>query len=334
MDETAHGKGGSAVNRKISVTLAGASGYTGGELIRLLLLHPNVSEIAALSSTHAGKAVSEVHSDLFWASSLYFSQTEKVESDVLFLCLPHGKAQQWMNSVHIAAHTKIIDLSADFRNGSNGFVYGLPELNRNEIAAADRVANPGCFATAIQLALLPLATANQLRSPIEITAVTGSTGAGQQLAAGVHYTWRSANHSAYKELEHQHEAEIIRSLTKTQPGFDCEIHFIPQRGNFTRGIWAALHTETTLRSTEAEALFRSYYHSHPFTKIITSPADVKMVVNTNYCAIQVCVKNNRVLVTSVIDNLLKGASGQAVQNMNLLFGFPEHCGLQLKPSAY
>lgn len=322
------------MNRKISATIAGASGYTGGELLRLLLLHPEVSEITALSSTHAGKAVCEVHSDLFWASSLYFSQTEKVESNVLFLCLPHGKAQQWMNSVHIATHTRIIDLSADFRNESNGFVYGLPELNRSKIATTTRIANPGCFATAIQLALLPLAAANQLHAPIEITAVTGSTGAGQQLAAGVHFTWRSANHSAYKELEHQHEAEIIRSLAQVQQNFNSEIHFIPQRGNFTRGIWAALHTETSLTISEAEELFCNYYHSHSFTKIITQPADVKLVVNTNYCAIHISIKNNRILITSVIDNLLKGASGQAVQNMNLLFGLPEHCGLQLKPSAY
>ena len=322
------------MNRKISVTIAGASGYTGGELIRLLQLHPEVSEITALSSTHAGKAVCEVHNDLFWASTLHFSQTEKVESDVLFLCLPHGKAQQWMNSVHIASHTRIIDLSTDFRNGSNGFVYGLPELNRNLIAAAMRIANPGCFATAIQLALLPLAGADQLHAPIEISAVTGSTGAGQQLAAGVHFTWRSANHSAYKELEHQHEAEIIRSLAQVQPGFNSEIHFIPQRGNFTRGIWASIHTQTSLSITEAEELFSNYYRTHYFTKHIALPADVKLVVNTNYCAIHVSVKNNRILITSVIDNLLKGASGQAVQNMNLLFGLPEYSGLQLKPSAY
>jgi N-acetyl-gamma-glutamyl-phosphate reductase len=320
--------------KNLHIAVVGASGYTGGELIRLLLLHPNVKKITAISRTHAGKPVGTIHPDLFWADDLQFATAERIDADVLFLCLPHGKTKTWLSENEVATETIIIDLSADFRDDRKNYVYGLPELNKHELIHAKRVANPGCFATAIQLALLPLAAKQQLNDCIAISATTGSTGAGQALSPTVHFTWRNNNHSAYKVLSHQHETEILKSLQQIQPNLQPDLQFIPQRGAFTRGIVAIVHTATTLTTEAAFIHFKNHYAAHPFVHVSEEPVDLKQVVNTNYCLLNCEVNRGRLVITSIIDNLLKGASGQAIQNMNLVLGIDEKTGLQLKPSAY
>lgn len=319
---------------KLSVAVIGASGYTGGELLRLLLLHPSIEKIVPISRSHTGKPVWHVHPDLFWAGDLFFSGDFPIDTGIVFLCLPHGETHEWLAKNKLAAHIRIIDLSADFRHDRENFVYGLPELNKNQLADAKRVANPGCFATAIQLALLPIAAQNAISTSIEISATTGSTGAGQALTPTTHFTWRNNNHSAYKVLDHQHETEIKQSLQQLQTKATIELNFIPQRGAFTRGILAIVHTSTIWTEEEAFSYFQNYYVNHPFVHISKEPIDVKQVVNTNYCLLHLQVIKGRLIITSAIDNLLKGASGQAIQNMNLLFGLNETTGLQLKPSAY
>jgi N-acetyl-gamma-glutamyl-phosphate reductase len=319
--------------KTISAGIIGGAGYTGGELIRLLLHHPQASIRFVSSRNQEGKPVYETHADLFSETDLVFSAPGK--ADVIFLCLGHGESKKWLDENPQPAGTKIIDLSQDFRlNGENGFVYGLPELQKEKIAAAASVANPGCFATAIQLALLPFAKQGLLNDDVQITAVTGSTGAGRALSATSHFSWRYGNHSAYKVLEHQHLAEIGQSISQLQPDFKSALHFVPSRGAFTRGIHAVLHTATSISGKEAQALLADYYSGHPFTHACPSAPGLKQVVNTNKCLVHADVTGGRLVLTSVIDNLLKGASGQAVQNMNLLFGFEENCGLQLKASAY
>lgn len=319
----------------IKAGIIGGAGYTGGELLRILLFHPAVEIVFVQSRSQAGKPVTETHTDLIGETEFIFSN-EISACDVIFLCLPHGASKKWLEENKLNTQTKIIDLGQDFRLAAEGnpFVYGLPELQKEIIANASFIANPGCFATAIQLALLPLAKNNLLNDDVQITAVTGSTGAGQSLSATSHFSWRYGNHSAYKLLEHQHLAEIGESVRELQPGFAQSIHFIPSRGAFTRGIHAVLHTQTALSNKEAMELFAGYYASHPFMHLCPFSPDVKQVVNTNKCLLHISVVNNRIVVTSVIDNLLKGASGQAVQNMNLIFGLEEKTGLQLKPSAY
>lgn len=322
------------MTQKIKAGIVGGAGYTGGELLRLLLLHPAVEISFVLSRSHSGKPVADIHSDLAGETTLEFSGDVK-QADVIFLCLGHGESKQWLNDNPLAAGTKVIDLSQDFRlqQNGNGFVYGLPEMQREKISNANAIANPGCFATAIQLALLPLASQQLLQDDVHVTAATGSTGAGQSLSKTSHFTWRYGNHSAYKTLEHQHLAEIGQNVNALQP-FDHDICFVPSRGAFTRGIHAVLYTKTSLTTEEAVKRYADYYHTHPFVHVTANAPDVKQVVNTNKCLLHVEVLKGRIVITSVIDNLLKGASGQALQNMNLMFGLEETTGLRLKPSAY
>lgn len=321
------------MTKKIKAGIAGAAGYTGGELLRLLLNHPQAEIAFAQSRSQAGKTVWSAHPDLFGETDLEFSQSAG-EADVIFLCLGHGESAKWMQEHQPEA--KIIDLSQDFRIATEGndFVYGLPEWQRDTIRSAEKIANPGCFATAIQLALLPLANAKALTGDVQVCATTGSTGAGQSLSASSHFTWRYGNHSAYKTLTHQHLAEIGQTLHRLDPEFGGAIHFVPARGAFTRGIHAVLHAETSLTKNEATELFLDYYAGHPFVHCCNQAPDLKQVVNTNKCFLHTDVTGGRIVISSVIDNLLKGASGQAVQNMNLLFGLEETTGLKLKPSAY
>jgi N-acetyl-gamma-glutamyl-phosphate reductase len=321
---------------KKTVGIIGAAGYTGGELLRLLLLHPHVEVKFAFSRSQKGKAVSSVHRDLIGDTDLLFTDEVKDPVDVVFLALPHGEARSFVQQHPFSADTLIIDLSNDFRlkAQADDFVYGLPELNRTKIAAANRIANPGCFATAIQLSLLPLAAAGLISHDVHISAITGSTGAGVGLSSTSHFTWRNNNLSVYKAFDHQHLGEIGESLTSLQPDFLKQLHFIPYRGDFTRGIIATLYTPFEGSTADAQKLFEDYYAAHPFTWVSQENIDLKMVVNTNKCIVYPSVKNGQLMVISIIDNLLKGASGQAVQNMNLMAGWDEKIGLQLKAAVY
>lgn len=326
--------------KKIKVGIVGGAGYTGGELIRLLLLHPTAEISFVQSTSHTGSPLQAVHLDLTGETELLFSSHHHTDVEVLFLCSGHQAARKFLTDHDLPANLVVIDLSQDFRHqGTNtianrNFVYGLPELNRAEIAGAKSIANPGCFATCIELALLPLAVARQLNKDVHIQATTGSTGAGQSLSTTTHFSWRSANISVYKAFEHQHLHEISEVLRKAQPDFAHDLNFIPQRGNFTRGIFASVYTQSDLSIEELKDLYTRYYASHPFVTLCEDEVDVKQVVNTNRCFIHLTKRNGYVFITAVIDNLLKGASGQAVQNMNIIFGLPERAGLQLKPSAF
>ena len=314
----------------IRAGIIGGAGYTAGELVRLLVNHPEAGIAWIHSESQAGKPVAEHHPGLVGDTDLVFTdQVNLAGIDVLFLCSAHGKSREFWEAHPCPEGLKVIDLAQDFRDESEGYVYGLPERNRDRIAAARKVANPGCFATALQLALLPLAGAGLLKGDIHVQAVTGSTGAGVKPAATTHFSWRSNNLSAYKVLTHQHLAEIRRSL-----GVGDNLHFIPVRGDFARGIFAVAQTPCTLSLEEVKALYESFYASAPFTWVLSGPADLKQVVNTNKCLISLEVVQGQLVVTSVIDNLLKGASGQAVQNMNLMFSLPETAGLRLKASAF
>jgi N-acetyl-gamma-glutamyl-phosphate reductase len=324
----------------IKVGIIGGAGYTGGELIRVLMYHPNAEVTFVQSNSNAGKPIHAVHTDLLGETTLQFVATHHTEIDVLYLCGGHDAAKKFMAANTLPDDLVVIDLSQDFRHtdnrelGNRSFVYGLPELNRDSIKTAKSIANPGCFATCIQLALLPLAAANKVHTDIHVNATTGSTGAGQTLSVTSHFSWRNNNLSVYKAFEHQHLKEIKESLTALQPSLDTDMLFIPQRGNFTRGIFASVYLKSELELTEAIALYEAYYQSHPFVTISHSEIDLKQVVNTNRCFLHLAKHNGQLLITSVIDNLLKGAVGQAVQNMNLIFGLDEKTGLQLKPSAF
>jgi len=326
--------------KKIRAGIIGGAGYTGGELIRLLLLHPAVEIVFVQSSSHGGKPLHTIHTDLAGETELDFSTSHGPHADVLFLCGGHDVARKFITENNLPAGLVLIDLSQDFRRaGKNeinerSFVYGLPELQRSEIKKAKNIANPGCFATCIQLALLPLADAQQINSPVHINAITGSTGAGQALSNTTHFSWRDSNVSVYKAFEHQHIKEIEQSLVLLQPGYKGELLFVPQRGNFARGILASAYLESDLSLAQLIQLYRKYYDTHPFVTICENEVDIKQVVNTNRCFIHLAKHRGYALITSVIDNLLKGASGQAVQNMNLIFGLDEKSGLQLKPSAF
>lgn len=319
----------------VKVGIIGGAGYTAGELIRLLLNHPQVEISFIHSASNAGNHICQVHGGLWGETQLRFSAEYDLSAiDVLFLCSAHGKSRAFWQENVMPEGLKVIDLAQDFRDESEGYVYGLPEWQRERIKGATKVANPGCFATAIQLALLPLAAAGTLQGEVHITAITGSTGAGVKPGATTHFSWRSDNMSVYKAFEHQHLIEIGRTLRTLQPTFDRELNFVPMRGNFARGILASVYTECSLTAEEAVALYNDYYADAAFTFVAEGAIDLKQVTNTNKALLSVAKHGNKLHVVSVIDNLLKGASGQAVQNMNLICGFDEMEGLRLKPNAF
>ena len=323
----------------IKAGIIGGSGYTGGELIRLLLQHEEVSVDFVYSSTRPGTKISGTHPDLSGITDLLFTDKVNTEADVIFLCLGHGHSREFLSNHKLSRQTKIIDLSTDFRHKENSilgdrtFVYGLPELSVDEIFKAENVANPGCFATAIQLALLPLAHKKGLHSSVHINGVTGSTGAGVKPTSTTHFSWRNNNLSWYKPFTHQHLREINETVSSLQSDAG-ELYFLPYRGNFSRGILITAYTEFKGSESEANDLFRDFYADAAFTQLVEQPIELKQVVNTNQCHIHLHKHGDILLITSAIDNLLKGASGQAVQNMNLMFGFDQREGLKLKAGVF
>ena len=320
----------------IKVGILGAAGYTGGELIRLLLNHPEAEIVFANSESNAGNPVSDVHEGLVGDTDLKFTdQMPFDQADVIFFCFGHGKSEQFLTEHSIPANVKIIDLAQDFRiKGDHDYVYGLPEMNKEEIQKAQHVANPGCFATAIQLALLPAANLNLLKEDVAVNAITGSTGAGQKPGATTHFSWRNNNLSIYKAFTHQHLAEIRQSLSQVQGYLDASIDFIPYRGDFARGIFCTSVIKTKAPAEDIVEAYKDFYRDAAFTHYSDKAIDLKQVVNTNKALVHVDCFEGKVLVTSAIDNLLKGAVGQAVQNMNLMFGIDETSGLRLKASAF
>lgn len=325
----------------IRVGIIGGAGYTAGELLRILLRHPHVTIAFVQSQSHAGSPVSSVHQDLVGETDLTFTSELQTSVDVLFLCQGHGQALQFLQKNSVPEQVRIIDLGNDFRLkesatiGNRRFIYGLPELYRNQIREARSIANPGCFATAIQLALLPLAAKQLLRHEIHVHAITGSSGAGQSLNETVHFTWRSNNLSVYKAFTHQHLGEIRQNLKELQSDFTTDLNFIPVRGNFTRGIFATVYLDCPLTELEAKNLYHDFYREAVFTHLTDSEEiHLKQVINTNKCLLKVSKHGKKLLITSIIDNLLKGASGQAVQNMNLMFALPEDEGLRLKATYF
>lgn len=317
------------------IGIIGGAGYTAGELLRLLLNHPE-AEIAFVHSTsNAGKPVTDIHEGLIGDTDLRFSEDYDLNSiDVLFLCQGHGFSRKFWEENEMPEWLKIVDLAQDYRDESDGYVYGLPEANLDRIKGSRKVANPGCFATALQVALLPLAAAHKLNGEIHVTGITGSTGAGVKPGATTHFSWRTDNLSVYKAFEHQHLAEIKQTLRQLQPGFNSKISFIPVRGDFARGIFAMTYIDTDMTIEEATSLYKEFYKDAEFTHVSDRPVDLKQVVNTNKAIISLEKHGSKLLIISAIDNLLKGASGQAVQNMNIICGLPQRTGLALKPSAF
>jgi N-acetyl-gamma-glutamyl-phosphate reductase len=328
-----------AGNRTVRAGIIGGAGYTGGELIRLLIHHPYTSVSFIHSRSNAGKPVSSVHQDLLGDTDLQFTGELQDDIDVLFLCLGHGESKKFLSENKIPDSARIIDLANDFRlakdarPGSREFVYGLPELNKEKIRTATNIANPGCFASCVQLGLLPLAKAGLL-SEIYTTGITGSTGAGQSQSTTSHFSWRANNIQAYKTLTHQHLGEIGESLAQLQPEGLVELSFVPWRGDFTRGIFVSSTIHCELSIEELSTIYLDYYRDHPFTHVSKDAIYLKQVVNTNKAVLQLEKAGTKLVVHSAIDNLLKGASGQAVQNMNLVFGLDETAGLQLKPAGF
>jgi N-acetyl-gamma-glutamyl-phosphate reductase len=321
----------------IKTGIIGGAGYTAGELIRILLNHPQAELTFVNSLSNAGNKLYDVHGGLLGDTEMRFTdQLPYNDIDVLFFCTAHGDTKKFLEANIVPERLKIIDLSTDYRQESpeHNFVYGLPELNREKIKKASRIANPGCFATAIQLALLPLAKAQLLNTEVHVNAITGSTGAGVKPSATSHFSWRENNISVYKAFEHQHLAEIRQSLIQLQPGFTKALNFIPVRGNFTRGIFASVYLDYNGSAEEAVKLYRDFYTGTAFTVVSDKSIDLKQVVNTNKCLLHVEKHGDKLLILSCIDNLLKGASGQAVQNMNLLFGLDETAGLKLKAGGF
>tara|TARA_B110000483_G_C18188242_1_gene539842 strand:- start:1278 stop:2252 length:975 start_codon:yes stop_codon:yes gene_type:complete len=319
--------------------IIGGSGYTGGELLRLVLNHPGLDLNFVYSTTRPGFAISDTHPDLLGSTEMNFTDQVNTKVDVVFLCLGHGNSSKFLEQNIFSANTLIIDLSNDFRLSANSgfmgrkFVYGLPELNKEAIEQSTAVANPGCFATAIQLALLPLAEAKKLNNSIHVNAITGSTGAGVGLSATAHFSWRNNNMSWYKPFTHQHLGEINETLDSLQEG-QTNMHFLPQRGDFTRGIFATAYTAFDGSLEEAVDLYSNYYKNDPFTHVSKQEIALKQVINSNNCFLHLFLHEGTLLITSVIDNLIKGASGQAIQNMNLIFGWEERLGLDLKSSIF
>ena len=323
----------------IKVGIIGGAGYTGGELIRLLVNHPEAEIVFVHSKSNAGNPIAKVHADLLGETDLKFTDKLSDKVDVLFLCVGHGEAKKILEENKIAEKIKVIDLSHDFRltknqkQGTRKFVYGLPELNKKEIKSANNIANPGCFATCIQLGLLPLAKAGILNE-IYMTGITGSTGAGQSLTETSHFSWRENNIAAYKTLTHQHLGEVGESLKQLQPKGSIGVNFVPWRGDFTRGIFVSSQLSCDLSLEELNKLYEKFYTDHPFTHFSKEMIFLKQVVNTNNCVIQLEKVGSKLVVHSATDNLLKGASGQAVQNMNLMFGIDETTGLKLKANYF
>lgn len=321
----------------IRIGIIGGAGYTAGELCRLLLNHPEAEIVFINSESNAGNLITDVHEGLYGETDMRFTDELPFEDvDVVFFCFGHGKSTQFLSEHYIPADVRIIDLAQDFRLAADGndYVYGLPELNRAAILGAQHVANPGCFATCIQLGLLPLADAGLLQGDVSVNAITGSTGAGVKPSATTHFSWRTGNMSIYKAFNHQHVPEIVQSLQQLQPSFESSIDFIPYRGDFPRGIFATEVVKCDLPEEEIADIYRDFYSDAPFTHYVDRAIDLKQVVNTNKCLIHTERHGNKLLVTSCIDNLLKGASGQAVQNMNLMFELEEDTGLRLKPVAF
>ncbi len=324
----------------IKAGIIGGSGYTAGELLRLLVHHPKVKLDFVYSTTNAGVSIHKQHPDMIGEIDLKFTDIVNPNVDVLFLCLGHGRSQEFLKTHDFSEHTKVIDLGNDFRLKKDNrflnrdFVYGLPELQKENVKTAKNIANPGCFATAIQLALLPLASKGKLTDAVHINATTGSTGAGVVPGSTTHFSWRDNNFSSYKVFTHQHLGEIEQSLQQLQNDFKTPLFFIPNRGNFSKGIYATMYTKYEGSEEEAKALYKSFYKNAQFTTISDQEISLKQVVNTNKCILHVSKKNGMLLITSVIDNLIKGASGQAIHNLNLMFGFEEKTGLKLKASAF
>lgn len=324
----------------IKAGIIGGAGYTAGELIRVLLNHKQVTIDFVYSTSNAGHKIYKVHQDLIGATDMQFTSKINGTIDVLFLCLGHGNSKVFLEQHTFSEDTKIIDLSHDFRLEADtifkgrSFIYGLPELQKEAIRQAQYIANPGCFATAIQLAILPLADVNLINSDIHINAVTGATGAGTSVSKTTHFTWRDNNFSHYKPFTHQHLGEINQTVNQLQIGFNSEIHFIPNRGNFSRGIFATAYTAFDGTLEDVRTLYKTYYKDAAFTFVSDEEIHLKQVINTNKCIIHLHKHSNKLLITSLIDNLLKGASGQAIQNMNLMFGFDETEGLNLKANYF
>jgi N-acetyl-gamma-glutamyl-phosphate reductase len=323
--------------KKINVGVIGGAGYTAGELLRILINHPQVEIEFVNSSSNNGNYITEVHSGLIGETDLVFTSELNFDKiDALFLCSAHGDSKKFMDSNTIPDYLKIIDLSTDYREKrpDHDFIYGLPELNRSAIISAQHIANPGCFATAIQLALLPLASVGLLNDEIHVNAITGSTGAGVKPSSSTHFSWRNNNISIYKPFDHQHLQEIGQSLRQLQQGFDKVVNFIPVRGNFARGIFASTYINSNISINQAKNLYHDFYKDAAFTFITDKNPDMKQVVNTNKALVYLEKHGEKLLIVSMIDNLLKGASGQAVQNMNLMFGLDEKTGLGLKAIGF
>nr|WP_262918409.1 N-acetyl-gamma-glutamyl-phosphate reductase [Belliella filtrata] len=320
---------------KIKVAIIGGAGYTGGELLRLLVNHPEVELVYVHSNSQKGKAVSSLHPDLLGDTDLVF--TDEVDTngiDAVFLGLPHGETKSFLDKHSFAEETVIIDLSTDFRDESEGFVYGLPETKKHKISQAKKIANPGCFATAIQLALLPAVKSGWATSPIHVSGITGSTGAGKKLAETSHFSYRNNNFSVYKLFTHQHLKEINMTFSQVNNDFSSDILFVPYRGNFARGIWITAYLPCDKSIEEITETYKSFYKDSPFTIVSDQDIDLKHVVNTNKCVLHLKKEKGQLVIYSAIDNLLKGASGQAVHNFNLAFGLPETTGLKLKSIAF
>lgn len=319
----------------IKVGIIGGAGYTAGEMLRILLNHPEVDVHFVNSLSNAGNKLYSVHEGLFGETEMDFTDQLPLEQvDAIFICSGHGDSKKFLEANNVPERVKIIDLSQDFRDESNGFVYGLPEVNRERIKNANKLANPGCFATAIQLGILPLAAKGLIKNDIHTNGITGSTGAGVKPSSTSHFSWRNNNLSIYKAFTHQHLIEINQTIKQLQPNFTQEINFLPLRGDFARGIFVSSYTECDLSAEELTALYKEFYKDAAFTFVMDANLDLKQVVNTNKAIVHVEKHGNKVLAISAIDNLLKGASGQAVQNFNLMFGLDETCGLKLKSVAF